>query len=142
MTNESNARPGSGFISVDNDDQTAANVWRARSEVGLHHGVLPWNIVPWYLGPASRKPNAAELRDGAEELLGLLPLLPELDTVVVSGRYAQKGWKRHIAHRAPDDLRVIATWHPSPLSLNNAVRRDAFVAALTEAATPPATGHG
>ncbi len=52
MTNAGNARPGSGFISVDNDDQTAENVWHARSQAGLHAAVVQWNIVPWYLGTA------------------------------------------------------------------------------------------
>jgi hypothetical protein len=34
MTNTDNTRPGSGFISVDNNDQSAENCWRLRNEVG------------------------------------------------------------------------------------------------------------
>lgn len=83
MTNAGNKRPGSGFISVDNDDGTAENVWNTRNEVGLHAGLLLWNIVPWYLGPATKKPNAAELAQGAMELRRLLGLLTDLSAVVL-----------------------------------------------------------
>lgn len=134
MTNSGNQRPGSGFISVDNNDQTAENTWRARSEAGLDDGVLCWNIVPWYLGPASRKPTSAEVSDGAEELLSLMTLLPLLDTIVLAGRYAQAGWNRHLARtlRRPA-VRVIETWHPSPLALNQPGKRAEYVAALARA---------
>lgn len=138
MTNAGNQRPGSGFISVDNDDQTAENTWRSRVEAELNDGALCWNIVPWYLGPASRKPSAAEVKDGADELLSLMQILPRLDTVVLSGRYAQTGWRKHLASslRRPN-VHVIETWHPSPLALNQPGKREQYVAALREAATAP-----
>lgn len=125
MTNSDNKRPGSGFISVDNDDLTAANSWTLRNEVGLDNGVLHWNIVPWYLGPASKKPNAAELEAGALETLRLLDTLPELCVVLACGLYAQKGWRRHIAPRLnTSTITVINTWHPSPLALKQPGKRD------------------
>jgi len=139
MTFEGHKRRGSGFISADNNDQTAENTWRSRAEAGLHDGALCWNIVPWYLGPpASVRPTADDLKDGADALVELMRLLPKLDTVVVSGRFAQRGWNRHLAHslRRPD-VRVIETWHPSPLALNHPGKRDEYVAALREAATAP-----
>lgn len=37
-TNASNLNPGSGFISSDNDDWTAENLWRARQASGLMMG--------------------------------------------------------------------------------------------------------
>lgn len=132
MTNTANARPGSGFISVDNDVRTAENCWRARSEAGLIDGVLHWNIVPWYLGPASVKPNAVELAEGAAELLDLMTRLPRLRHVVLAGRYAQRGWMRHVAPTEPS-VSVAETWHPSPLALNSASRREAFVDAMRDA---------
>lgn len=97
MTNSGNKRPGSGFISPDNNDATAENVWRARDAVNLHTGVVAWNIVPWYLGQASKKPTAGELAQGGLELRRLLTLLPDLRAVVVSGRIAQDGWNKHVA---------------------------------------------
>jgi len=138
MAFEGHKRRGSGFISADNNDQTAENTWRSRDEAGLHDGTLCWNIVPWYLGPASRKPTAAEAADGAKALLSLMRLLPRLDTVVLAGRHAQAGWRKHIAHSLQrPDVRVIQTWHPSPLALNHPGKRDEYVAALREAATAP-----
>ncbi|WP_246150046.1 uracil-DNA glycosylase [Agromyces intestinalis] len=134
MTNADNKRPGSGFISVDNDDQSAENVWRARDAVGLHDGVLAWNIVPWYLGPASKKPNAVELGQGGMELRRLLPLLSNLAAVVLAGRLAQTGWTKHVAPFIGNDLAVIETWHPSPLSFNQPGHRDDFTKALSRAA--------
>lgn len=59
---------GSGFISVDNNDPTAQNVWQTRNEVGLHEHTLAWNIVPWVLGRASVKPSKVELAQGSLEL--------------------------------------------------------------------------
>lgn len=133
MTNADNARPGSGFISVDNDDQSAETMWRLREQVGLsQHLALHWNIVPWYLGAASIKPTAQELGQGAMELRRLLALLPDLQVVVTSGRFAQTGWTKHIAPFR-SDLVVIPTWHPSPLAMNQPGKRDELRRALERA---------
>lgn len=132
MTNAGNKRPGSGFISVDNNDATAANMWNARNEAGLHDGALAWNIVPWYLGVASRKPTKEELRDGASELVNLIALLPRLELVVLGGLYAQKGWRRHIGPTNFAGPAVVDMWHPSPLSLNQPGRREAFTATVRD----------
>ena len=134
MTNAGNVRPGSGFISVDNDDQTAENAWRARTAAGLTSGVVQWNIVPWYLGPASKKPSASELAQGAMELRGMLPLFPGLRAVVLSGRYAQLGWATHVEPFVGTDLAVINTWHPSAQSLNQPGKREQLGQALERAA--------
>lgn len=134
MTNAGNRRPGSGFISVDNNDGTAVNAWNLRNEVGLHTGALHWNIVPWYLGVASRKPTATELGQGGRELLTLLPLLKELRVVLLCGRVAQRGWKRHVEPHLAGGLTVIETWHPSPLAMNQDGKRAALKSAIERAA--------
>ncbi|AUG31160.1 hypothetical protein CXR34_09030 [Microbacterium hominis] len=126
MTNAGSRRRGSGFISVDNNDATAEAVWRARDAAGLHDGFLAWNIVPWYLGAASRKPTAREVAEGAQATLELLSLLPYLEVVALAGRYAQAGWQRHIAPVVGEDVVTVNVWHPSPLSLNQPGRRAAF----------------
>lgn len=133
MTNPDGARIGSGFISVDNDDSTAENLWKARAAAGLHDGALLWNIVPWYLGPASRKPSASELREGGDDLRELLTHLPELHTVVTLGRFAQRGWREYARPGSSIGVRTIQTWHPSPLSMNQANHRMALTAALRRA---------
>lgn len=134
MTNALNLRPGSGFISVDNDDLTAANMWRARQQVGLDDGVLHWNIVPWYLGNASRKPTVGEVVEGGRALVEVLDLLPRLESVILCGRYAQRGWKRFVGPLLSTPPKTIPTWHPSPLALNSTTRRADFVTSLRNAA--------
>lgn len=134
MTSTEGKRPGSGFVSSDNDDRTAMNVWQTRREVGLDDGFLSWNMVPWYLGPASVKPTQQEVAMGAQELGGLLDLLPELQMVILGGRYAQRGWKRHMEPLKGSAYEVLSTWHPSPLALNQPERRADFTAAFRRAA--------
>lgn len=133
MTNPAGTRVGSGFISVDNDDSTAENLWKARGEAGLLDGALLWNIVPWYLGPASRKPSVSELREGGEALRDLLLLLPELHTIVTLGRFAQRGWRDFVRPGHTSGWRTIETWHPSPLSMAQAGHREELTGALMRA---------
>jgi hypothetical protein len=139
MTNASTKRPGSGFISVDNNDATAANVWAARDEAGLHTGCLSWNIVPWYLGAASTKPTAYDLRDGALELARLVAVLTDLQVVVLKGVFAQRGWLSYTAKALDRPLYVAGTWHPSRQALTSPVRRREYADTL-EWAAEKATG--
>ena len=46
------AAQGSGFISADNDDPSAKNMWGFLREAGIdrRRDIVAWNIVPWYLG--------------------------------------------------------------------------------------------
>lgn len=134
MTNDTNARPGSRFVSVDNDDLTAANMWKARAATGLHSGVLHWNIVPWYLGVSSRKPRKDELAEGGRTLLEVMNLLPHLQVVVLCGRFAQRGWDRYVGPHLRTPVKVRSTWHPSPLALHTATRRADFTGTLSDVA--------
>ncbi|TXK19996.1 uracil-DNA glycosylase [Homoserinibacter sp. GY 40078] len=133
MTNANTGLPGSGFISVDNDDQTAGNVWKGRNAVGLHHGMLHWNIVPWYLGVASLKPTDRELEQGGAEAMSLLKLLPNVTVVLLAGEYAQRGWRDYVAPNLDNDPFPIGLPHPSAQSLNRSGARDRFAAALQKA---------
>ena len=109
---------GSGFISVDNNDQTAANLWALRKEAHLDSSVLITNSVPWFLGPASIKPSRDEREIGAESLLELMQLLPALRTVVCVGTVARRTWDVHVQNGAPFGLEVLWTYHPSPQAIN------------------------
>ncbi|UBQ02767.1 uracil-DNA glycosylase [Curtobacterium sp. TXMA1] len=123
---------GSGFISVDNNDPTAENVWRTRNDVGLHGGVLAWNIVPWVLGRASVKPSPADLAQGAVELRGLLELLPDLRVIVLAGRKAEAGWDAHLDLAVGDRYRVLRTVHPAGQSFAQAGAKQRFTATLAK----------
>ncbi|WIB65760.1 uracil-DNA glycosylase [Curtobacterium sp. MCBD17_040] len=125
---------GSGFISVDNNDPTAENVWRTRATVGLHNGFLAWNIIPWVLGRASVKPTPAELAQGAVELRGLLRLLPDLRVIILGGQKAQAGWDTHLDLHLGDQYRILRTVHPAGQSFAQAGAREKFAATLQRAA--------
>ncbi len=101
---------GSGFISRDNNDPTAEATFNFMKESKLRrkHTVL-WNVVPGWNGV--REITTMELKDGVDHLKALLPLLPELRTIVLVGKKAQRA-KPFIE---PLGVRILASAHPSPL---------------------------
>jgi len=115
-------RTGSGFISIDNNDATAAAMWRARYEAGLVHGLaLHWNIVPWYLGPATKKPTSALRQAGADALRELVEQLPSLEVIVYCGEHAKVAANRWLGDLGYQTLFSV---HPSPLALAREGRRE------------------
>lgn len=108
---------GSGMLSPDNDDETAANVWRLYQQSGLHRSTaLHWNAVPWYVGEDGREKTvtAQEVRAGALWLDRLLDLLPELRLVVTMGKKAEQAAKAYVGVHGGDRVQWIAVPHPSP----------------------------
>lgn len=133
---KANASKGSGLLSPDNNDQTAANVWHARHSAGLTHSALHTNIVPWYLGVATVKPSPVELAEGAVQLRYLLDLLPQLEVVILCGEYARRGWRRFTSELIDGPApTVIETHHPSAQGLVRGDRRAEFYAAVKRAAS-------
>lgn len=109
----------SGFISRDNPDPTAANIWTMTREVGLDRSdCLIWNVCPWYVGTASRirAVKAAEIREAADALRSLLGQLADLRCVALVGRKAQKA--RHTVEGARPDVQIIEMPHPSNQNLS------------------------
>ncbi len=120
---------GSGFISVDNDDPTAQNLWRTRDEVGFYRGVLVWNIVPWVLGRASVKPtpwtslrepsNCAGSSRSCLTLRAIVPVRPE----------GSAGWDAYLDLAIGDRYRCCARCTTGPVvragRREGALRRDA-----------------
>ncbi|QIG43582.1 uracil-DNA glycosylase [Nocardioides anomalus] len=107
----------SGMVSVDNDDATARNLWLALRDTGTPRSLgLLWNAVPWYVGTERR--NAAVTRAdegaGAEVLLRLLALLPEVRVVLPFGRPAGRCVAVVGAELAGRGIAVVASIHPSP----------------------------
>ncbi len=126
---------GSGFISADNNDPSAENMWGIFREAGIDRArdVVNWNIVPWYLGDENRIGNVrtVDIDEARPALIDLLSLLPQLRAVVLCGRKAQAGWDRA---RIAVDVEVLRAPHPSGRWLNaHPEDRDKIVAALVKA---------
>ena len=106
---------GSGFLSMENDDQTAETFCRYLSDTSINTSeIVPWNAYPRYI---NRKPLASELNEGAQPLFELIELLPRLRIVMLHGGSAKDGWRR-LTKRFPDlvqerRLYVIETYHTS-----------------------------
>ena len=112
---------GSGFISRNNDDDTAEATFRFMQEAGIpRERTITWNIVPWWDGcndvtPADRRAISAGSHQWLKQLL---KLLPRLRAVVLVGKKAQKLWPAWLR----PDLYVCSSLHPSPV--NRASRRE------------------
>ncbi len=121
-------RGGSGFISMDNDDQTARNVFLLTQQAGVNREwIASWNIVPWYVGNEERirAVTPAEVVAGQTHLRQLVRLLPDLRVVVTLGKPAAQGWNA-ISAEYPQVM-TLATWHPSGQALNAHPARRAHI---------------
>lgn len=112
-------RGGSGFISCNNNDETARNTWETREEAGVGRKlVVHWNAIPYYLGTDTkiRAHNSDDIAAVGPLLAELVALLPDLRVVILGGGAAKKVWAAH----APDtaDLVVLECPHPSPTNIN------------------------
>lgn len=107
---------GSGVISADNDDQTAARFWRLSAQAGLDRAsFVSWNVVPWYVSATGRSANAT-VEDGREALPYLhqfIERLPALRVVVVMGGFAESCWLRYLRRADSRVLPLLTTAHPS-----------------------------
>lgn len=126
-------RGGSGFVSPDNNDGTAENMWHLMREAGVDRrtDVVTWNVVPWYIGGDTkiRPAESDDLLDARPYIAEMLTLLDSLRAVVLIGKHAARGWER-----LGLNLPTVLAPHPSPQNLNTrphcrAQIRDALVEA-------------
>lgn len=106
---------GSGFLSVENDDQTAERQCGFFVEAGIDPAdVVPWNAYPWYINDA---PSKAQLDEGVEPLRRLIELMPGLKVVLLAGKDAQAAWKvfgrSHGVLIRSRGIEALFTYHPS-----------------------------
>lgn len=111
---------GSGFISRDNDDQTAKNFNCLNKKAGLdRQQTVLWNIVPWYISkkPGKKIPKK-DIVKGTEclEQLLCLPELRHLQIIVLAGNTAKRveGFLRVKF----DSIDIVMMPHPSPQFVN------------------------
>lgn len=102
-------RAGSGFVSRDTDDPTAAAIYAFMGQAGIpRRAMVIWNVVPWWNGTIAVR--SAEVRDGLACIRDPLAVLPRLRAVVLVGNRA--------ARAAPllrdAGLPPFASAHPSP----------------------------
>ena len=109
----------SGFISRNNPDTTAKNLFELSAEAGIpRKRTVVWNVVPWYIG-TDRKIRAANLMDvraGLPPLLRLLESVPRVNTIALVGKKPQL--VREETSRYRPRIRVVGCPHPSPLFVN------------------------
>ena len=111
---------GSGIISGDNDDPTAAFTWKLYRDAGLDlNRIVIWNVVPWYVGTerAIRSANRGDVSAAAPYLRRLLTLLPDLRVVLTMGTHARDGWLRFLLEPDTPLVPTLACPHPSPRNL-------------------------
>ncbi len=118
------------YVSRDNPDPTARNIKSALEAAGVPRAdTCLWNVVPFYIGrddrTCIRAAKQSDISIGAPFVLRLIDAMPNIRSVVLLGRKAQ----RVAAHRP--DLKVLQSWHPSGQSLNPVpARRKELVDAL------------
>lgn len=104
-------RSGSGFISRNNDDPTAAATFDFMQKAGMPRKLsVIWNVIPWWNG--KRKLTKEELRDGAQSVQELISLLPKLRAVVMVGEKADHAARPYFKTTG---LALFTSAHPSPL---------------------------
>ena len=109
-----------GFISIDNNDQTAHNCSKAYVAAGLDRNeTLHWNVIPWWVHDPRKKTRgrtlSSEARRARGPLIDLLNKLEKLEVVVLLGRQAQGAWDRANI----DGVHVLRCPHPSQQAWNN-----------------------
>lgn len=108
MTSPEHERIGSGFISRDNNDPTAAATFGFMRDAKIDRcRTVLWNTIPGW--NKTIKIARGERERGIAELPGLLKLLPRVRTVVLVGRQAQRAERDLQA----TGLRVFKSAHPS-----------------------------
>lgn len=112
---------GSGMISCDNNDQTAANVWTLHTDTDLRREwCVPWNIVPWYLGSVDRNvpASAKDAAGGLPYFWELLDELRHLRAVIAMGKPASAALMPIRLQLEQRGIRLLFAPHPSPQNLN------------------------
>lgn len=101
----------SGFISRDNNDETAAATFDFMLKANIPRDLsVLWNVIPGW--DRKREFSSDDLRKGAVHLNGLIALLPKLRVIFCVGKTAQKAFAKSDSTFNP----VLTSIHPSPIN--------------------------
>ncbi len=115
----------SGFVSRNNPDETARNFFELNASAGIpRKKTITWNIVPWFIGEHGkiRAAKKADIDEGLPYLHQLIELLPQLKTIVLVGRKAQR--ISSVLRTQYDKINIISCYHPSPMFVNRDKERN------------------
>lgn len=105
----------SGFVSRDNDDESARHFFELTRDAGLHRNrTITWNAVPWQQDGSTI--SDGDLESGLNYLGDVLDLLPRCRAFVLLGAKAQRLGPQ-LARMRPGRKRFVAPL-PSPLFIN------------------------
>lgn len=116
---KSSSAHGSGIISMDNADPSAARMWRLTRETGLTpEECLSWNAVPWYVSETAKNENATpkDFREAEVYLARFVALSAGLKVVVLMGAFAERCWVRYLRRHDSVVLPVVVAPHPGERS--------------------------
>lgn len=105
----------SGFVSRDNNDQSADNFFRMNQEVSLDRKLtVSWNVVPWALRETgkNRTPKGKEIDEAARQYLHRVLNIVNPRVVVLFGNSAHKA--EEVINLWSGRVCLIKTNHPSP----------------------------
>ena len=108
----------SGFVSRNNPDETAKNMFTFLIEAGFQReDTVLWNIVPWYIGSGTkiRPAYGKDIQDGMPHLEQVIGLLPALKIIALVGKKAGKAKSALSKISGPP---IVETFHPSPQFVN------------------------
>jgi uracil-DNA glycosylase len=118
----------SSFVSRNNPDETAKNLFEITRQVGIaRHRTVLWNVIPWYIGDGKRIRAATkkDVEGAMPSLMELLELLPRVRAIVLVGRKAQLAAPSIRALRP--DLQLFDSPHPSPMFCNRKKENRALI---------------
>jgi len=106
----------SGFISLNNNDQTAKNFRTQLTKAGISPSdIALWNVVPWYLGNTEktkiRGALASDVKQGLAYLSEVVFAIEALKCIVLVGGAARQAHV-HLSHTT--SARILSCHHPSP----------------------------
>jgi hypothetical protein len=112
----SSAAHGSGLISVDYDDPSAARGFRLLREAGLPRALLVhWNVAPSYVSKTSKNVNAtkADFPEAIPWLHRFVAALPRPRVMVLAGGVARDCWFTYAPREEAPMLPVLCCPHGS-----------------------------